>query len=540
MTIPIKYNSAGNTHAGTAPVVIIGPNGAGKTRYGLQVAQWNDAEAIAALRNIALQENIPMQSLAQAEQELKNKKQLRRRKPWSIASEIDNLFAKLMAEDSASAMDFRDNYRHKAEPDITRLMRLQRSWEKLFPGRRISFKGYTPKVTSEYVTGESEYSAQSMSDGERVALYLAGRVLEAKSGVIVIDEPEVHFHSRLAMHFWDELETLRPDCRFVYITHDLQFSRSRSPSGYLIVKPGVDPQVVSVEEAIPPDIVEDILAAASFSIYAKRVIFCEGDESSYDQKLYRAYFSGRGDAVVPVGACQEVVKCTTAFSDAGFVEGMQAIGIVDRDYLPDSYLNSFPKDIHLLPAHEIESLFCLRSLFFAIAGHLGKSSGEANRLYDEFLTEARSLFAGELRLKQASERFRLRCTDQFYRALNGLSASGSEAEVRAAHVRALDPAVWSTPPGQLFDEELAVVDSAIGTSESELLRVLPGKVYFPKLVRKLGIDKSTYVGLIADSLLAEPGEDLYGLGDRLRTVLAEIIPDGQQDDAPDVEDAGDH
>ncbi len=513
-------------HQGNAPLVIIGPNGAGKTRYGLELSQWNDAETIGALRNIALQESIPMQSLAQAEQELTNKKKERRRKPWSIASEINHLFAKLMAEDSASAMDFRDNYKNKGEPDTTRLMRLQHSWERLFPGRRISFKGYTPKVISEYASGESEYSAQSMSDGERVALYLAGRTLEAKPGVIVVDEPEVHFHSRLAMQFWDELEALRSDCRFVYITHDLQFARSRKPSGFLIVKPGVDPQVVLVEEAIPPDIVEEILAAASFSIYAKRVIFCEGSESSYDQKLYRAYFAGRSDAVVPVGSCKEVVKCTEAFSSAGFVEGMQAIGIVDRDYFPDSYLESLPQQVHVLPVHEIESLFCLRPLFVAIAGHLGKSSADAHTLYDNFLDEARSQFSGELRLRQASERFRRRCKDQFYRAINGLTASGSQEEVRAVHARALDPDVWSIPPAELFDEELAVVDSAIGTSESEFLRVLPGKVYFSKLAGKLGIDKNVYVGLIADALQADQGEDLYGLGLKLREVLAEFLPDG--------------
>lgn len=539
MNIPIKYNSVGDTHPGTAPLVIVGPNGSGKTRYGIQVAQWNGAEAIAALRNIALQENIPMQSLAQAEKELKNKKQERRKKPWSIASEINNLFAKLMAEDSASAMEFRDNYREQGEPDTTRLMRLQRSWERLFPGRRISFKGYTPKVTSEYVAGAGEYPAQSMSDGERVALYLAGRVLEAKAGVIVIDEPEVHFHSRLAMQFWDELETLRVDCRFVYITHDLQFARSRHASGYAIIKPGVDPQVVSVEEKIPSEIAEDILAAASFSIYAKRIIFCEGTEASYDQKIYRAYFSGRDNAVVPVGACQNVVKCTTAFSDAGFVEGMEAIGIVDRDYFPDSYFESLPVEVHVLPVHEVESLLCLRPLFLAVADHLGKTLGEAERLYDEFLSEASSRFVGELRLKQASERFRMRCTDQFYQALNGLTVYDNEDEVRAAHARALEPGLWSISPGPLFDEELAVVDSAIGEGGLELLRVLPGKVYFPKLASKLGIDKSTYVELISDSLLADSGESLFSLGDRVRRCLADILPNGQQDDAPDAEGTGD-
>ncbi len=177
MTIPIKYNAAHDIHKGDSPLVIIGPNGSGKTRFGLQLVQWNDAETIAALRNIALEPNIPMQSLIQAEQELTNHKQRHRQQPWHISSEINNLFAKLMAEDSASAVDFRDTYQDGAEPQVTKLMRLQEAWERLFPGRRIVFKGYAPKVTSEYVAGEQEYAAQSMSDGERVALYLAGREL---------------------------------------------------------------------------------------------------------------------------------------------------------------------------------------------------------------------------------------------------------------------------------------------------------------------------------------------------------------------------
>jgi len=71
MSIPIKYSSE-NTIEGTSPIVILGPNGSGKSRYGLQLANWNNAETIAALRNIALAENIPMQPLSQAEQDLKH------------------------------------------------------------------------------------------------------------------------------------------------------------------------------------------------------------------------------------------------------------------------------------------------------------------------------------------------------------------------------------------------------------------------------------------------------------------------------------
>lgn len=135
MTIPIKYNAAHDEHASDAPLVIIGPNGSGKTRYGLQLAQWNDAERIAALRNIALGQSIPMQSLTQAEAELATHKQSHKAQPWSISSEIDGLFAKLMAEDSASAMDFRDSYHDGAQPEVSKLMRLQETWERLFPGR---------------------------------------------------------------------------------------------------------------------------------------------------------------------------------------------------------------------------------------------------------------------------------------------------------------------------------------------------------------------------------------------------------------------
>ena len=51
----------------------LGPNGSGKTRYGSQIADWNDTDVIAALRNIALADNIPLQSLTQAEQELQNR-----------------------------------------------------------------------------------------------------------------------------------------------------------------------------------------------------------------------------------------------------------------------------------------------------------------------------------------------------------------------------------------------------------------------------------------------------------------------------------
>jgi hypothetical protein len=98
-----------------------------------------------------------MQSTSQAEQELTNQKRQRKKQPWNISSEINILFAKLMAEDSSAAVAFRDNLQDGNPPAETKLMKLQNIWQTPFPGRHIDFKGYTPKVTSEYVAGAPAY-----------------------------------------------------------------------------------------------------------------------------------------------------------------------------------------------------------------------------------------------------------------------------------------------------------------------------------------------------------------------------------------------
>ena len=55
-------------------------------------------------------------------------------------------------------------------------------------------------------------------------LYLAARVLTAEPGILVIDEPELHMHRKLAItDYWNKLEEMRGDIRFVYITHELHF-----------------------------------------------------------------------------------------------------------------------------------------------------------------------------------------------------------------------------------------------------------------------------------------------------------------------------
>ena len=77
------------------------------------------------------------------------------------------------------------------------------------------------------------YNAAEMSDGERVIFYLIGECLAAPDdAVIVIDEPEMHLHKSIQSDLWDAIEAERPDCLFVYLTHDVDFAASRASNVY--------------------------------------------------------------------------------------------------------------------------------------------------------------------------------------------------------------------------------------------------------------------------------------------------------------------
>ena len=162
LTTDLVVNSSG-------PVVLIGPNGSGKTRLGIAMIGLNRADMVPALRNIALPPEVRLRSLTAAIAELQNRVTQQRQQPWQLSDEIQFLFGKLMIEDSDSAVRFRDRYSSDQETTVetTSLMRLRLSWDRLFPGRRISFEGHKPSVISDYSNLNASYAAQQMSDGER-------------------------------------------------------------------------------------------------------------------------------------------------------------------------------------------------------------------------------------------------------------------------------------------------------------------------------------------------------------------------------------
>jgi len=524
MDIKIEHDKA---LPGTSPVVCIGPNGAGKTRHAAEMVTWNDADLIAALRNIALPPEVPMSGLSQARDALTSQLHRRRSRPWLLSDEINQLFGKLLAEDSASALRFRDAHalNSAVRPETSTLMTLSEVWPRLFPGRSIDFSEHRPRIRSDYGAAAGEYPAQQMSDGERVALYLAGRVLDSDSKVIIVDEPEVHFHSRLAARFWNEMESRRPEVRFVYITHDLPFALSRREATYVVIMPNASPQVVSLAEGLPADLAQSLLGAASFSIHATRIVFCEGaEEGSKDMAIYSAWFREEDTAVIPVGSGKDVVRCAVSFGESTLVAGVTAIGIVDRDHWSSEYLDKLPDSVFALKVHEVENLLCIREVFIAVAEHQGLSDVDA--MYGEFMKKAAMSFSEGHLAKVVSDRFRRRCEYEFDLCLGTLVISPTLSEMETQHVEALQPASWATSPATLFEGESALVQAALSSPiEGELLRYLPGKAFLRIAAEKLGMSTIGYMTLVCSALQSDRDTDsLWSLGQKLERCLAQHLP----------------
>ena len=178
-----------------------------------------------------------------------------RNQHWEMISDFSFALSQLIAVDGGSARRFRARSRAKESvEDIppTALEIIEDMWSEIFPGRQLDWEDWSPVVKNE--KGEIQsYTANQMSDGERAALYLMAKVLLAEPNqVMVIDEPETHFHSHLAVRLWDALQHSRSDLRFVYLTHDVPFALSREPATFCWADPRSGLSPVDVNKGLPP------------------------------------------------------------------------------------------------------------------------------------------------------------------------------------------------------------------------------------------------------------------------------------------------
>jgi len=528
----IKINIPGfGEHVGDAPIVILGPNGSGKTQLAQKLAQTQtyQVSAISAQRRTWVDDSLPVQEENQLRNNVRSQIDPWQQNSWQPTEEINFLLSTLIQDHTNLLTKRNEEAIDSGKPldpvKDTKLILLQGLWNRLFPKRKIEIGGFFPKVKRLDASAEAPpYQLRQMSDGERTVLYMAARVMTAEHPVILVDEPELHMHSRLSVQFWDEAEKLRPDCRFVYITHDLSFTLSRRRATILVARSSDAAQLLSVDQ-LPSSIAAEVLGAATLPFYAKRIFFFEGEQGKgFASEFFSAWFDEDETFAVPCGGRDSVCAAVSGLKTVGVV-GAEVIGLIDRDFYSDTVLGAVTKGVTVLPLHEIESVLCDSKVVASLAEHFGKDPA---RVWDEFLERVRKEFRGQTSNGVVARRVRSRVADLLDGAFNGAQVVADLSATSTNHSTTLSALDLPAKTGDMFSQEAKRVAEALDGGGIEMLAVLPGKHLLRMLACVLGLsDTSELTSLVVRSLNRKhlkKDDPLYVLGAKLETALVGYLP----------------
>ena len=253
--------------------------------------------------------------------------------------------------------------------------RVIKIWNDLVDDRALEYHPESNSLTITPKDGSPTYEAYKMSDGERTILYMVGRILLAKEhSYIIVDEPEMNLHKTIVCKLWDRIEQERSDCRFAYLTHDVEFASTRQ-SRKLWLKSYKDPDEWDIRPIENNEIPEELLLKVLGS--KKKVLFCEGKQDSLDKNIYEVLFPQL--TIIPVESCRDVINYVRAFNKYKD-RRVNAVGIVDADYRTPEEIEKLNEDgICTLGVAEVENLFMVEEFLRA---YLENNNEDAVKLDD--------------------------------------------------------------------------------------------------------------------------------------------------------------
>lgn len=245
-----------------------------------------------------------------------------------------------------------DNFRGKNESSLSLWQKLEKIWNKIKP--EIKFDIDTKNTVVKVEKNGSKYSINGLSDGERCILFYIGNVLLApENSYIIVDEPETFLNAAVYNELWDLLISERPDCQFIFASHNMDFVQSRTNTTYIWCKNfeapyDLDYQILEESQEIPLPLLTEVSGAK------KPILFCEGTKTSIDYQIYSKLFS-EFCFVKPVQGHKQVIQYTKAYNKLKESYGNEAYGIIDYDWMDEARIQNYKKkNIFVLPFNEIE------------------------------------------------------------------------------------------------------------------------------------------------------------------------------------------
>lgn len=266
----------------------------------------------------------------------------------------------------------------------------------IFDRMKIIFNSLFPDIDlnivddiDDYIRCEKngeKYSINALSEGEKAVIYYVLSVLiSEENGIIVVDEPETYLNPSIANILWDKLVMEREDCKFIFITHSVNFVISRKDAQIIWLNNFSYPNTFSFKEIddsfdLPKELMTDILGSR------KPILFCEGDnKSSLDYSVYKAVM-GDKYTVLPVGGHRNVIQYCKTIKSNEWMQ-LECNGIIDFDNMDDETKEkNMAYGVLVLPYNEIEMLLMSRIVIEYMAEKIYPQEAEKKLedYYNEF------------------------------------------------------------------------------------------------------------------------------------------------------------
>ena len=343
--------------------VIIGANGAGKTSLinELRKNSIDEMYVLPAQKLLYFMLNIQERNNVTKEKYISESKQVDIKidtidlYPFQIENSISNTFTKLitlLVKDYTNIVTRRS--RKEKDLPLTLWDRVEQIWNQIFP--EIIFELEPDDRVVKVEKNGSKYSINGLSDGERCILFYIGNVLLApENSYIIVDEPETFLNAAIYNELWDLLISERPDCQFIFASHNMDFVQSRTNATYVWCKKfeapyNFDFQILEESQEMPLSLLTEVSGTK------KPILFCEGTKTSIDYQIYSKLFS-EFCFVKPVQGHKQVIHHTKAYNNLNKMHGNKAYGIIDYDWMDESSIKENKEEgIFVLPFNEVEMI----------------------------------------------------------------------------------------------------------------------------------------------------------------------------------------
>ena len=341
--------------------VIIGANGAGKSSLinELRKNSIDEMYVLPAQKLLYFVSNISNRNNIEQENYIRDLKNTNIKYdtidlyPLNIQDNFSNTFTNLitlLVKDIMVVATYK--FRGQNDSSLSLWQKLERIWNKIKP--EISFEIDPIKIIVNVKKNDSKYSINGLSDGERCILFYIGNVLLApENSYIVVDEPETFLNAAVYNELWDLLISERPDCQFIFASHNMDFVQSRTNATYIWCKKFEAPYDFDYEQ-LEESQEFPLSLLAKVSGTRKPILFCEGTKTSIDYQIYSKLFS-EFCFVKPVQGHKQVIQYTKAYNKLKKSHGNEAYGIIDYDWMDEARIQNYKKkNIFVLPFNEIE------------------------------------------------------------------------------------------------------------------------------------------------------------------------------------------